>query len=68
MASKLEQVVNDERFDDIEDSIIENCGTYEDYGRLLVELMEYNAGTDSLDSDVLDLLTRAVLDYMADAM
>lgn len=68
MASKLEQVVNDGRFDDIEDSIIENCGTYEDYGRLLVELMEYNAGTDSLDSDVLDLLTRAVLDYMADAM
>lgn len=62
----LEKIVNDTRFDNIEDSIIENCEHYEDYGDLLVELMEYNGGSGDLDQQVLDLLVSAILDYMAD--
>lgn len=62
----LQKIVNDTRFDDIEDSIIENCEHYEDYGELLVELLEYNGGAGELDQQVLDLLVSAVLDYMAD--
>lgn len=62
----LQKIINDTRFDDIEDSIIENCERYEDYGELLVELLEYNAGAGDLDQQVLDLLVSAVLDYMAD--
>ena len=62
----LQKIINDTRFDDIEDSIIENCERYEDYGELLVELLEYNAGAGDLDQQVLDRLVSAVLDYMAD--
>ena len=63
----LEKIVDDPHFDNIEDSIIENCEHYEDYGDLLVELMEYNGGAGDLDQRVLDLLVSATLDYMADA-
>ena len=66
--SKLEYIVNDERFDTVEDSIIENCATYQDYGALLVELLEWNAGAGDFEEKVLDLLESATLDYIADTI
>lgn len=64
--SKLEQIVNDQRFDCVEDSVTENCPSYQDYGKLLVELLEYNAGGGDFEYELFDLLCSAITDYIAD--
>ena len=66
--SRLDYIVNDRRFDTVEESIVENCITYQDYGVLLVELLEWNAGSGDFEKKVLDLLESATLDYIADTI
>lgn len=64
--SKLNQIVEDKRFDTVEDSITENCLDYKDYGKLVVELLEYNAGSGDFEYELFELLCSATLDYIAD--
>ena len=64
MTSMLEKITNDDRFDCVDDAICENCQTYQDYGRLLVELLEYNAGSGDFEQKAHELLSAAVRDYI----
>ena len=50
------------------DDIVEACNTYEDYGKLLVELLEYYGGSGGWDDKVADLLEDMYADCYVDLM
>jgi len=68
MRGMLDKVV--EEYDgDMYDTIIEICTTYEDYGRLLVECLEWFSGSSGWDdktADFLEELTSACYEDMID--
>ena len=51
---------------DVEECIIEVCGTYGKMGQLMGELLEYFGG--KYDDDAMKVLAGMMVEYIADAM
>ena len=58
---ELEQVDTGDFYTDI----IETCQTYQDYGQLLVELLEWFSGSGMWDDRTADFLEEMYSDYYA---
>ena len=65
MKSILDKLVEYDSGDFYTD-IIECCQTYQDYGQLLVELLEYFSGSEGWDDKVADLLEEMYSSYYID--
>ena len=67
MRSMLDKM---EAYDDMDfyECIIEACQTYQDYGKLLVELLEYFSGSGHWDDKVADLLEEMYSEYYFDSL
>ena len=51
---------------DFYEDIVECCYTYQDYGELLRELLEYFSGTSNWDDRTAEFLEEMYSDYYAD--
>lgn len=60
--SILDKLLKSDEGDFYED-IIETCHTYQDYGQLLTELLEYFSGSGNWDDKVTDFLEEMYSDY-----
>lgn len=63
--SILDKVIQNDSGDFYND-IVETCATYNDYGKLLTELLEYFSGSSGWDEKVADMLEEMYSEYYAD--
>ncbi|MBQ9042340.1 MAG: hypothetical protein IJ111_05935 [Eggerthellaceae bacterium] len=68
MASKLEQITNDRRFDCVEDAIDEYCLTYGDYSQLLSELLSFFGGSGDFEEKATALICSGVRSYIEETV
>lgn len=68
MASKLDQIVNDRRFDSVEDAIEAHCLTYGDYSQLLSELLSFFGGSGDFEEKTNALICNGVREYLAETV
>ena len=62
MLSILDRLVDNSTGDFYTD-IVENCGTYKDFGELLQELLEYFSGANNWDDRTADFLEEMYSEY-----
>ena len=60
----LEESWRDDKYEDLEDCITENCLTYEDMGTLMAQLLEYHGGR--YDGNAMRLLVSMMGEYIDD--
>lgn len=67
-SSLLNKLVESESSGDFYDDIVETCVSYDDYGKLLTELMMYFSGSGGWDDKVVDLLEEMYSEYYCDVV
>lgn len=50
----------------VEDAIIEACATYEDYGKLIIELLCWSSGTSDFEDRAAKLAADMLEEYIAE--